>query len=470
MSFKQCLQRRSLPPPPVPTDETTFTSPSPSTTVLSAKARPRRRVTRCRLLSAVGVTGLLLPLSLLLPVSKAFADTTTSLGNIQLGAYWSGNAGYGSSAPSAYLTSNGDDEPVVHLQGAAKQIAPPFCAPSPHISCPTWDPNVVGWLPRAAWPDRTVFTIVHTMNGTYADLYISPQGQITLYGTRQPAVQDYSFVSLEGVTYGLTSAPAFSYPGRFVISSDWSSNPGYGASAPDVFQTDPTYNGDSGLDHLVGAVAQVSTNINTMPGWPRLSPNLIGELPYTEWPQHDVHTIVHTLAGTYADLTIDTGGDLFLTGPPSPAVTDFRFVSLEGVTYWSSSQSASPDPSQPLALNTVNWSGSGFDPLPVGDVNLGGIPDTDAVPGWDQDPSGIVHLEGEATQVSNYGTGNPNLVGTLPSSVRPSRYVYTIAATANGTYADLVITTKGQIFLIGPRPPAAQNYSDVSLDGISYQP
>jgi hypothetical protein len=46
-----------------------------------------------------------------------------------------------------------------------------------------------------------VFVIVHTFNGTYADLSIDPTGQIRLIDPRQPMSKDYSFVSLEGVTY-----------------------------------------------------------------------------------------------------------------------------------------------------------------------------------------------------------------------------------------------------------------------------
>jgi hypothetical protein len=42
---------------------------------------------------------------------------------------------------------------------------------------------------------------VHTFNGTYADLSIDPTGQIRLIDPRQPMSKDYSFVSLEGVTY-----------------------------------------------------------------------------------------------------------------------------------------------------------------------------------------------------------------------------------------------------------------------------
>jgi hypothetical protein len=46
-----------------------------------------------------------------------------------------------------------------------------------------------------------VYTIVHTFNGTYADIAINPNGQIILINPRPPAVKDYSFVSLEAITY-----------------------------------------------------------------------------------------------------------------------------------------------------------------------------------------------------------------------------------------------------------------------------
>jgi hypothetical protein len=54
-----------------------------------------------------------------------------------------------------------------------------------------------------ARPSRTVYTIVHTYAGTYADLAIEPNGQVLVIGPRSPAVQDLRFLSLEGITYQL---------------------------------------------------------------------------------------------------------------------------------------------------------------------------------------------------------------------------------------------------------------------------
>jgi hypothetical protein len=63
----------------------------------------------------------------------------------------------------------------------------------------------------------------------------------------------------------------------------------------------------------------------------------------------------------------------------------------------------------------------------------------------------------------------PPAVGTVPAFARPDRYVYEITETYLGTYADVVITSAGQIILIDAR--SLPTYSVfVFLDGLSYQP
>jgi len=79
-----------------------------------------------------------------------------------------------------------------------------------------------------------------------------------------------------------------------------------------------------------------------------------------------------------------------------------------------------------------------------------------------------VHLTGAAKQTVGTG-GNANLLGTLPSAAAPTRDVYAIVHTFNGTYANIFIGSNGQISLIDPRAPAVKDYSFVSLEGISYQ-
>lgn len=115
--------------------------------------------------------------------------------------------------------------------------------------------------------------------------------------------------------------------------------------------------------------------------------------------------------------------------------------------------SASAPTTNPVALNTANFSpNAGF-----------GARD----PNWFKDSSGVIHLQGAVTQTSTAGS-TPNLIATLPSAARPASTVYTVVHTFSGTYADLSIEPNGQISVISPRPPAVQDYTFVSLEGITY--
>ena len=218
---------------------------------------------------------------------------------------WSGKAGFGSGSPEWVKQVGLVDPDVVHLQGAVTQVA---------TSSP--DPNLLATLPAAACPDRIVYTIVHTFDGTYADVAISPGGQINLINPRPPAVMDYSFVSLEGITYEQFLPVANPVP---VNAPDWSGSAGFGSAAPAWYQD------GNGFVHLQGAAKQVATSGS--------NPNLLGTLPPAARPLHDVFTIVHTFNGTYADLSIGTDGSISVIGPRPPAVEDLQFVSLEGISY-----------------------------------------------------------------------------------------------------------------------------------------
>jgi hypothetical protein len=99
---------------------------------------------------------------------------------------WSASAGFGSRPPAWYLDGSG----VVHLQGAAKQIKASGA-----------DRTTIGTLPPAAAPSWTIYTVVITDPGTYADLAIEPDGTIALIDPRSPAVRDEGFVSLESISY-----------------------------------------------------------------------------------------------------------------------------------------------------------------------------------------------------------------------------------------------------------------------------
>jgi hypothetical protein len=244
-------------------------------------------------------------------------------------------------------------------------------------------------------------------------------------------------VSLEGITFrpaGMTSP-------IMLNGTNWSGNAGYGSTAPGWF-TD-----GSGIVHLQGAVRQTS------PFGP--APNLIGTLPAAQRPARTVRVMVHTFNGTYTSLVIDTAGSIYLFNPELPAARDFTFVSLEGISYYPLAFVNSLAPPFP-GLNTANWSGS---------AGFGSI-----APGWNEDSAGVIHLEGAAEQV-NSSTGDPRLIATLPAVIRPSRTIYTIVPTEDGSYADLSIGPDGEIRVIDPAlafPPGVDAF--VSLEGITYRP
>jgi hypothetical protein len=214
---------------------------------------------------------------------------------------WSGRPCCAPRAPAWYKDRSG----VIHLQGAVFQ----FDNTGPGA-------NLIGTLPRAARPHSNIFTIVHTAQGTYADLAILANGQIGIIHPRVPALGDYAFVSLESITYRPSAAGS---AGIAVNTVNWSGHACCRSRGP------AWYKDSSGVIHLQGAVTQTDS---TGPG-----ANLIGTLPRAARPHSNIFTIVHTASGTYADLFVLTNGHIGLIDPPPPLVKDYSFVSLESITY-----------------------------------------------------------------------------------------------------------------------------------------
>jgi hypothetical protein len=335
---------------------------------------------------------------------------------IELTCDWHGNAGSGSGVPGFYV----DTSLVVHLQGVVWQG--PRRGPNPLL---------IGVLPPEARPDRSVYELVHTFNGTYAGLEIDHFGNIYLIDAHAPAVRDLSFVSLAGISFQrLISDANVPVP---VNTANWAGQSGSDAVAPGVWRD------RSGVVHLQGAVTQTSSH---GPGT-----DVIGTLPEAFRPSRNVFTIAHSNAGTYVDLFISAlTGQIILTDARGPAAADGRLVSLEGITF-------TDNAGWPITVNTADYSGST-------------VFNTFA-PSAYVDGSGIVHLVGAVTQTSGTETGT-KLVGTVPAAARPSQDVYQIVHTNTGTYAGVVITSAGQIRIIGPRPPMVTDLNFVSLEGISY--
>ena len=324
---------------------------------------------------------------------------------------------------------------MVHLQGALEQT-----------SSSGSDANLLGWtghggVPSAyAPPGRTVYTIAHTLGGTYADLAIDSNGEIWLIPS--PSTNP-GFVSLEGINYSVGSASGGPVS-QIQLASNWYSYTpqyNYGASAASWWE-------DSNQTvHLEGGVQELTKTS----GWAQL----IGWIPTSAAPwQGTVYTIVHTLGGTYADLSINDNGQIWLL--PSPN-TNSGFVSLEGVTF-------------------SRLGAGGFHP--IGAVS-GWAPETccAAAPlGWYADPDGVVHLKGGLTQAGTTSS-SPGVtwvntaIARLDPAAAPASYVYTIVHTFAGTYADLAISPDGTITLLGTQMGGSlltQPYY-VSLDGVTYQ-
>jgi hypothetical protein len=381
---------------------------------MAIRLRPRKAFAAVLAVVAM-VTGLAL-------VSAGPASASTYYPITVNTANWSGSAGFGSRPPGLTVDSSG----VIHLQGALRQFSAAGSG-ADWIGC-------TGSAPLCAWgpPGRTVYTIAHTLGGSYADLAIDSNGSIWLIPSSNTPIPD-GFLSLEGISY-----LGFVHGGgpitQIQLASNWYSYTpqyNYGASSASWWE-------DSNQTvHFSGGVQELTTT----PGWAQL----IGWIPTYAAPwQGDVYTIVHTLGGTYADLDITPDGRIFLF--PS-ANTNSGFVSLEGVTF---SRLGPP----------------GFHPL--GPVS-GWTPNTSfgaAVPGWYKDPDGIVHLEGGYSWTG----ASSDEIATIDPSAAPRVTVYTIVHTGGGTYGSLMITPGGQIWLIWwGGAPKATDRGYVSLDGVTYQ-
>jgi hypothetical protein len=202
----------------------------------------------------------------------------------------------------------------------------------------------------------------------------------------------------------------------------------------------------SGIVHLEDAGTQTSAR--------GTGADVLGTLPPAFRPNRNVFAITHTFDGTYADLSISAStGEITMIGARSPAVQDYRFVSLEDISYPQAGVEGSSD--EPITVNTANYSGSTAFGTLRPEVGI--------------DAEGTVYLSGAVARTSASGAG-ANTVGTVPAGFRPHRDVYLITHTNFGTYADLVVTPAGQINLIDPRAPLATDLAFVSLEGLSYQP
>jgi hypothetical protein len=385
---------------------------------------------------------------------------------ITLGPWWSGSAGFGTISPTAYF----DDYGLIHLWGAARQK---ICV-NPRGCAGLGAPNLLGTLLHAGpyAPQRNVFTIAHTNFGTYVDVSILTNGQIWLIDPRPPAVKDYSFVSLEGISYNPVNPDPSTCTQIQLNGNNWSPDFKFNTNTPAAcFYFSPGADGRlNGGVHLEGAAVQTTSQPSPFPG--ALPPNVIGTLAPTPgsavgWPAYNVYTIAHTSFGTYADVEItgtyggDTPGQIILIGTRPPGIEDYSFVSLEGINY--AEGGGFPFHAGPLNIAS-DWTFGGIFDRP-NSPNFFGAP----APGSYEDSAGIVHLEGGVAACAGCSIAPGDTVGSIPDpSEWPSWNVFEIVHTGSGTYADVEIATDGTIHVIPPRPPAVTDYGYLSLEGLTF--
>jgi hypothetical protein len=239
---------------------------------------------------------------------------------IQLNNGWAPDTRFNTIAPAAFA-----DDGAVHLEGAAVLTT----TPTPP------NPTLLGTLPGLG-PAGNVYAIAHTNFGTYADVEITGHGgagpgdaQIWLLAPRFPAFTDYAFVSLEGITYRTDTGFVGSFGNLPVdLFTNWFNTPnGSNENTVAGLNYVSSYEDTAGIVHLHGGIAQTAPR-----GQGCCEPVAFIQDP-AERPSWSVFEIVHTNFGTYADVEIGTDGEIQVIAPRPPAVTDYAFLSLEGLTF-----------------------------------------------------------------------------------------------------------------------------------------
>jgi len=79
------------------------------------------------------------------------------------------------------------------------------------------------------------------------------------------------------------------------------------------------------------------------------------------------------------------------------------------------------------------------------------------------DPSGVIHIQGSVYQATPSNNSN---VCRLPTSYRPSAYIYLATYTNEGTFGSIEIGTDGNIYAFSN--PATNAQSFTSFENISF--
>jgi len=352
---------------------------------IKSRVHSIRRVSICLLAAAITGSTFLVASATAAPRPSLTAPYSWS--TIALLSPWhSAQTAFGLGTPRATIDAHG----VVHLEGAA--------------SGGTSSTNVA-ILPAQFRPSKLVYFPIATDNGDSGELFIKPDGTMTVYGS------PIAYASLAGLSYASMSSTVSATP--LTMQNGWvSENPIYSTGIPRVSAT------ATGIVSLTGSLGGGTASTQAF------------RLPAPYRPANEILVPVYSYGG------LDTS---YLDIKPSGAVLPVgtlvsTFTSLAGVTFVSATST--------LTMKTFTLQGTWM----PSHTPKGGV-----------DAHGTVHLEGSLQS----GTSAEMFV--LPPSLRPGHTIFE-ATGGNISESMISITPAGVVSTYGAN---AQSFTDVS--GITFQ-
>jgi hypothetical protein len=284
---------------------------------------------------------------------------------------------------------------VVYLRGAIKRPAAD-------------DDNIVGELPKAAWPATGLYLSVDTSADVPGIVYVGTNGVLEAFDGNAPA-----FTSLSAISYPAVSM----HTHKLALRNGWHSD------QPVYATGDPSYAVSGGVVYLSGSVAGGTKPAFTV-------------LPKAARPARRLYIQVYTLNGSRGWLLILPNGQVRASG-----LLAADYTSLAGVSF-------------PVA--STKWHPFALE---------GGWSSTAAAKGTAAPAyaviNGVVYLNGTMAQAySGFG-----LWTNLPAAAQASHLLEIEVDTSGGTGGDLGITSSAGL-IIGAPFTNAQAFT--SLAGVAY--
>ncbi len=274
-------------------------------------------------------------------------------------------------------------------------------------------------LPSRDVPASNIYVDTYTLDNTVGYLFISTSGAVDPVGSDVSGYTDLAGISFSSARSSLTN----SYP---TLENGWASaDPTYGTGDP-AAATD-----SQGIVHLSGSLENGTAGDTAF------------VLRKADRPPSDTWIETYTFGGSTGFVFISPAGDVVPEGSSASSYTN-----LAGITFRAKSSNL---PVTRVKLKN-GWTGNTFS---AGKATV------------TRDQYGVVHLAGGIA--ANSGTG-PAFI--LPSSDRPSHYLYETTYTFGGATGTVVIYPSGAVYLEGQSTgTAGVSTADefTSLTSITFQ-